>query len=347
MCDLQKFSEILRNDREHIRRIKKYYKTNHESSDEPLLMEEQRLCLYPIRYHDIWRLYKEQEASFWTREEVVLSRDYADFKLLDKQTQYFIKYILAFFATSDGSVFLNLMDNFSKEVKILEAQICYQYQGAIEAIHSEMYSELIECLIKDEKEKQELFDAIETIPCIKRKTEWAQTWASSKTKFAQRLVAFAIVEGVFFSGSFCAIYWLKQKNIMPGLTQSNELIARDENSHTKFACLLYSKIVNKLEEQVIHSMISDAVRIEKEFIIESLPCKLIGMNSDLMSKYIEFIADKLAVDLGYSKIFNSSNPFDFMENINISVKGNFFESRITSYQKPDLTNTSAEISEDF
>lgn len=346
MLNIQKFNEILNNDREHIKKIKKYYKTASDVS-EPLLMEEQRLCLYPIRHPDIWSLYKEQESSFWTREEVDLSRDYADFKKLDASTQYFIKYILAFFATSDGSVFLNLMDNFSKEVKIMEAQICYQYQGMIEAIHSEMYSEMIECLIKDEDEKTQLFNAINTIPCIKRKAEWAQTWAGSQTKFAQRLIAFAIVEGIFFSGSFCAIYWLKQKNILPGLTQSNEFIARDENSHTRFACLLYSKIIDKLPESTVHLMISDAVRIEEEFIIESLPCKLIGMNSDLMAQYIKFMADKLAVDLGYKKIYNLSNPFDWMENINISVKGNFFENRITSYQKPDLSNTNAEISEDF
>jgi ribonucleoside-diphosphate reductase subunit M2 len=346
MLDIQKFNEILRDDRDHIKKIKKYYKSPLDIS-EPLLMEEQRLCLYPIRHLDIWKLYKEQEGAFWTREEVDLSRDYADFKKLDDSTQYFIKYILAFFATSDGTVFLNLMDNFSKEVKVLEAQICYQYQGMIEAIHSEMYSEMIECLIKDEKEKAQLFDAINMIPCIKRKAEWAQAWAGSKTKFAQRLIAFAIVEGIFFSGSFCAIYWLKQKNIMPGLTQSNEFIARDESSHTKFACLLYSKIVNKLPEPIVHSMIIDAVRIEEEFIIESLPCKLIGMNSDLMSQYIKFVADGLATNLGYGKIYGKTNPFDWMENMNIAVKGNFFEHRITSYQKPDLTNTTTEISEDF
>ena len=346
MINIEKFNEILQDDREHIKKIKKYYKTVLDIS-EPILMEEQRLCLYPIKHQDIWRLYKEQESSFWTREEIDLSRDYKDFRNLDEDTQYFIKYILAFFATSDGSVFLNLMNNFSKEVKILEAQICYQFQGMIEAIHSEMYSEMIECLIKDEDEKIQLFNAINTIPCIKRKAEWAESWAGSDTNFSQRLIAFSIVEGIFFSGSFCAIYWLKQKNIMPGLTQSNELIARDEGSHTKFACLLYSKIVNRLDEKTVHSMISDAVRIEEEFINESLSCKLIGMNSDLMAQYIKFIADKLSVDLGYKKIYNSSNPFDWMENINIAVKGNFFENRITSYQKPDLTNTNAEISEDF
>jgi ribonucleotide reductase beta subunit family protein with ferritin-like domain len=347
MFSVQKISEILENDREYIKNITKYYDSHTEQSNEPLLTETQRLCLYPILHSDIWKLYKEQENSFWTREEVDLSKDYNDFKQLDRDTQYFIKYILAFFATSDGTVFLNLMDNFSKEVKILEAQICYQYQGMIEAVHSEMYSEMIECIIKDEIEKMELFNAITTIPCIKRKAEWAHTWATSKTIFAQRLIAFAIVEGIFFSGSFCAIYWLKQKNIMPGLCQSNELIARDEGTHTKFACLLYSKIINRLSESTVHQMIMDAVRIEEEFIIESLPCRLIGMNSELMAEYIKFIADRLSIELGYSKIYNSANPFNFMENINIAVKGNFFESRITSYQKPNLSNTSTEISEDF
>lgn len=342
-------TELLNRERELLSREYDYNssRTSLTDENEVLLIEKQRLCLYPLRYDDIWALYKKQEKGFWTREEVDLSKDYSDFYKLDEPTQYFIKHVLGFFATSDGSVFLNLMDNFSKEVKILEAQICYQYQGFIECVHSEMYSELIECIIKDENERNNLFNAINTIPCIKRKTEWAQTWAKSDTKFAQRLVAFAIVEGIFFSGSFCAIYWLKQKNIMPGLTQSNELIARDEGAHTEFACLLYSKIVNKLPESIVHDMIKDAVAIEEEFINVSLPCKMIGMNSELMTQYIRFIADNLVVNLGYSKIYNSKNPFGFMENINIPIKGNFFEHRITSYQKPDITNTKCEISEDF
>jgi ribonucleotide reductase beta subunit family protein with ferritin-like domain len=352
MLNVQNFCEILENDRAQLKKIQKHYSyTDLDSLDtkiqEPLLTEEQRLCLAPIRHYDIWNLYKKQLDSFWTREEIDLSKDYDDFKKLDSNTKYFIKYILAFFATSDGSVFLNLMEHFSKEVKIMEAQICYQFQGMMEAIHSEVYSLMIEELIKDEDEKIELFNAINTIPCIKRKAEWAETWGKSDTKFAQRLVAFAAVEGIFFSGSFCAIYWLKQQNILPGLTQSNEFIARDEASHCDFACLLYSKIVNKLPESTVYQMIIDAVRIEKEFIIESLPCKLIGMNSDLMSQYIEFIADRLISNLGYSKIYNVTNPFSFMENINLKLKSNFFETRTTTYQKPDLTNSSLVISEDF
>lgn len=350
MLGVEKFCEILETDRENIKKIKKYYSDDdlqNNLTSEPLLTEEQRLCLAPIQHHDIWQLYKKQLDSFWTREEIDLSKDYDDFKKLDKNTKYFIKYILAFFATSDGSVFLNLMENFTKEVKIMEAQICYQFQGMMEAIHSEVYSLMIEELIKDETEKEELFNAIEKIPCIKRKAEWGQIWATSKTKFAQRLIAFAIVEGIFFSGSFCAIYWLKQQNILPGLTQSNEFIARDEAQHCEYACLLYSKIINKIPEVTVKQMIIDAVRIEKEFIIDSLPCKLIGMNSSLMSQYIEFIADKLIQNLGYSKIYNVSNPFPFMENINLNLKSNFFETRTTTYQKPDLTNISVEISEDF
>ena len=314
---------------------------------EPLLLEEQRLCLAPIQHHDIWALYKKQLKSFWTREELDLSRDYNDYKKLDYNTQYFIKNILAFFATSDGSVFLNIMDNFSKEVKIMEAQICYQYQGTMEGIHSEVYSIMIEELIKNESEKMELFNAISTMPCIKRKGEWASKWAQKDFPFGQRLIAFAIIEGIFFSGSFCAIYWLKQKNILPGLCMANEFIARDENMHCSFACLLYSKIINRLNESIVKQMVYDGVQIEKEFIIESLPCRLIGMNSDLMIQYIEFIADGLLINLGYSKLFNKSNPFSFMENLTIESKNNFFEHRTTTYQKVDLSNINNDITDDF
>ena len=317
------------------------------NSSEPLLQEEQRLCVAPIKHHDIWGLYKKQLRSFWTREELDLSRDYIDYIKLDKDTQYFIKYILAFFATSDGLVFLNIMDNFSKEIKILEAQICYQFQGTMEAIHAEVYSVMIEEIIKDQNEKDELFNAIEKIPCIKKKGNWASIWANSETEFAQRLIAFAIVEGIFFSGSFCAIYWLKQQNIMPGFCMANEFIARDEGMHCEFAYLLYSKIVNKLDEDIVKQMVRESVNIEKEFIIESLPCKLIGMNSQLMSQYIEFTADRLLLNLGYSKLYNVINPFLFMQNINIEIKNNFFENRTTTYQKLDLTNISQDISEDF
>lgn len=314
---------------------------------EPLLTEEQRLCVSPILHNDIWTLYKKQMNSFWTREELDLSKDYQDYITLDKDTQYFIKYILAFFATSDGLVFLNIMGNFTKEVKILEAQICYQFQGTMEAIHAEVYSVMIEEIIKDNKEKEELFNAIEKIPCIKKKGEWASTWANSETPFAQRLIAFSIVEGIFFSGAFCSIYWLKQQNIMPGLCMSNEFIARDESMHCEFAYLLYSKIINKLGQKIVHDMVKESVEIEKEFITESLPCKLIGMNSSLMSQYIEFTSDRLLLKLGYDKLYNSINPFIFMENINMSVKNNFFENRTTTYQKLNYDNIHEEINEDF
>jgi ribonucleotide reductase beta subunit family protein with ferritin-like domain len=314
---------------------------------EPLLMEEQRYSLSPIKHSDIWALYKKQLRSFWTREEIDLSKDYDDYQKLDENTKYFIKYVLAFFATSDGSVFLNILENFSKEVKNMEAQICYQFQATMEAIHSEVYSLMIEELIKDNHEKQMLFDAINSIPCIKIKAEWALKWGNSNASFGQRLIAFAIIEGIFFSGSFCAFYWLKQQNILPGLTMANEFIARDEGMHCEFACLLYSKIENKIAQSIVHKMVNDSVLIEKEFITESLPCKLIGMNSDLMCNYIEFIADRLLINLGYSKIYNSRNPFTFMENINIELKNNFFENRTTSYQKLDISTIDTNLTEDF
>lgn len=317
------------------------------SKPEPLLIEEQRYSLSPIKHLDIWSLYKKQLRSFWTREEIDLSKDYDDYQKLDENTRYFIKYVLAFFATSDGSVFLNILDNFSKEVKIMEAQICYQFQATMEGIHSEVYSLMIEELIKDNMEKQTLFDAIHTIPCIKIKAEWALKWGNSDTSFAQRLIAFAIIEGIFFSGSFCAFYWIKQQNILPGLTMANEFIARDEGMHCEFACLLYSKIENKITQTIVHKMVNDAVLIEKEFITESLPCKLIGMNSDLMRNYIEFIADTLLINLGYDKIYNSRNPFTFMENINIELKNNFFEHRTTTYQKLDISKIDTTLTYDF
>jgi len=314
---------------------------------EPLLTEEQRLCISPIIHTDIWELYKKQLNSFWTKEELDLSKDYQDYVKLDDNTKYFIKYILAFFATSDGLVFLNIMENFTKEVKILEAQICYQFQGTMEAIHGEVYSTMIEEIIKDNKEKEELFNAIHDIPCIKKKGDWISTWANSDTPFVRRLLAFAILEGIFFSGAFCAIYWLKQQNIMSGLCMSNEFIARDESMHCEFAYLLYSKIINKLNQKTVHDMVKESVDIEKEFIIESLPCKLIGMNSDLMSQYIEFTADRLLLKLQYDKLYNVSNPFMFMENININVKNNFFENRTTTYQKLNYDNVYDAITEDF
>ncbi len=316
-------------------------------SNEPLLIETQRLSLLPLEHPDIWNLYKKQLRSFWTREEIDMSKDYMVFVKLDHNVQFFIKNILAFFATSDSFVMLNIMENFSKQVKILEAQICYQFQATMEGIHSEVYSIMIDELIKDENEKNMLFKAVENLPCITTKAEWAIEWADQDKPFSQRLIAYAIIEGIFFSGSFCAIYWLKQQNLLPGLTMANEFIARDEGMHCEFACLLYSKIVNKLDETLVHKMIIDAVNIEKEFIINSLPCKLIGINADLMSVYIEFMADKLCNDLGYIKIYNSTNPFGFMENINLELKNNFFENRTTTYQKIDLTNINSTMTDDF
>jgi len=307
---------------------------------EPLLdPDEQRFTPFPIRHKDIWACYKKQEASFWTAEEIDLSKDRDDWdNKLNKDERFFIKHILAFFAGSDGIVNMNLLERFSTDVKVLEAQIAYSYQAAIENIHSEMYSLLIETYIDEQKEKDVLFNAIKTIPCIKKKADWAMKWIKSDDLFSKRLIAFAIVEGLFFSGAFCAIYWLKTRGLMPGLTASNEFIARDEGEHCSFACLLYSKIVNRLDEKTIKDIFKDAVDIEKEFIIESLPCRLIGMNAELMSNYIEYVADRLLVQLGYTKIYNTVNPFDFMEKIGMEGKTNFFEGKPTQYQKAAVLN---------
>jgi ribonucleotide reductase beta subunit family protein with ferritin-like domain len=329
-------------------------------SNEPLLQEEQRYCLFPIKYHDIFDEYKTQQKSLWIPEEISMDKDREDFEKLVKDTlppdeiemgkniQTFVKNVLGFFATSDGVVLVNIMDNFSKEVKIMEAQCAYQVQGCIETIHSEVYSRLIDEIISDNDEKLKLYNAVNTMPCIESKTKWALIWANSKTPFAQRLVAFAVVEGIFFSGSFCAIYWLKQKNIMPGLTQSNEFIARDEALHCRLALLLYRRyIVNKLPQTLLHKIVMDAVTIEKEFIIETLQCKLIGMNSDLMSQYIEFVADILIESFGCEKIYHSTNPFSFMDNINLVLKSNFFETRVTTYKTPDLSGLHDDADDDF
>lgn len=307
---------------------------------EPLLIEEQRFTLFPILHHDIYEEYKTQRRAFWIPDEIDFSKDKNDWDKLNKDEQYFIKNILAFFAASDGIVSLNLMDNFTKEVKILEAQMCYSVQTTIEGIHNETYSIMIDNLIEDENDKIKLFEAVKDVPCVKKKSEWALKWTNSDTEsFVKRLVAFTIVEGIFFSGSFCAIFWLKNRNILPGLTISNEFIARDEGLHCAFGCLLYSKIINKLPEKIVKDMIVDALNIEKEFINESLPCRLIGMNSILMNQYLEFVADRLLVQLGYSKLFNVSNPFPFMDNISVEGKTNFFEHRVSQYQKADISDT--------
>lgn len=308
---------------------------------EPLLRENPgRFVLFPIKFPDVWQKYKSAEASFWTMEEIDLAQDVKDWETLNNDERHFIKHVLAFFAASDGIVLENLAVRFMSDVKIPEARCFYGFQIAMENIHSETYSMLIETLIKDSTEKQFLFSAVETIPCVQRKAEWACKWITSSDCFAERLVGFAAVEGIFFSGSFCAIFWMKKRGLMPGLTFSNELISRDEGLHCDFACLLYAQhLVNKLSEERIHQIIGDAVAIEKEFICSALPVRLIGMNCELMSQYIEFVADRLLVALGHNKIWNATNPFDFMEMISLTGKTNFFEKRVGEYQKAGVNNS--------
>jgi len=302
-------------------------------------IKNNRLTVYPIEYLNVWQAYKTQLAAFWTPEEIDFSDDFKDFNSLTENEKYFIKMILAFFAASDTLVNLNLAERFTKEIQIREIIIAYNFQMMIENIHSEVYSLMIDNIVKNNEEKNKLFNAISEYPCINKKAMWANKWIESESLFSQRLIAFAIVEGIFFSGSFCAIFWIKKKNLMPGLCNSNELIARDEGMHTDFAILLYSIIENKINEIDVYNMFKEAVLIEKEFIIESLPCSLLGMNSDLMSQYIEYVADRLLNSLGYNKIWNTENPFDFMESISIEGKTNFFESRPTQYQKASILNT--------
>merc|ERR1712178_308918 len=303
--------------------------------EEPLLQENpRRFVVFPIRYHDIWAFYKKAEASFWTAEEVDLSKDLAHWEALKPDERHFISHVLAFFAASDGIVNENLVERFSKEVQVTEARCFYGFQIAIENIHSEMYSLLIDTYIKDSKEREYLFNAIETMDCVKRKADWAINWInSSNASYAERVVAFAAVEGIFFSGSFAAIFWLKKRGIMPGLTFSNELISRDEGLHCDFACLMFKHLANKPSQAQIYRIIKDAVRIEQKFLTEALPCNLIGMNCELMKRYIEFVADRLLVELGCEKIWNVENPFDFMDMISLEGKTNFFEKRVGEYQK--------------
>lgn len=319
---------------------------------EPILIKDNnRFVLFPIQHDDIWKAYKTQEASIWTAEELDLSQDITDWsEKLNDDERYFIKHILAFFAASDGIVNENLAEHFLNEVQYTEAKFFYGFQVMMENIHSETYSLLIDTYIKDSKEKDYLFNAIETFPPVKKKAEWALNWID-KGNFAQRLIAFAAVEGIFFSGSFCSIFWLKKRGLMPGLTFSNELISRDEGMHMEFAVMLYNDhLVNKLSQEEVEEIITVAVAIEKEFILESLPVKLIGMNSDLMSKYIEFVADRLLVELGNPKVYNAKNPFDFMDMINLQGKSNFFEKRVGEYQKAGVMNgddASFSLDEDF
>ncbi|MDG1429401.1 MAG: ribonucleotide-diphosphate reductase subunit beta [Crocinitomicaceae bacterium] len=309
-------------------------------SVEPILQENKsRFVLFPIQHDDIWSFYKKAEASFWTAEEIDLQPDLIDWEnKLNDNERHFVKHVLAFFAASDGIVNENLAENFLAEVQYTEAKFFYGFQVAVENIHSETYSLLIDTYIKDTQEKKSLFNALETMDCVKVKADWALRWIDEGS-FAERLVAFAAVEGIFFSGSFCSIFWLKKRGLMPGLAFSNELISRDEGLHCDFACLLYNNyVVNKLPKEDIQKIILDAVEIEKEFILEALPVKLIGMNSDLMSQYIEFVADRLLMELGNDKVFNVSNPFDFMEMISIQGKTNFFEKRVGEYQKAGVLN---------
>ena len=308
--------------------------------EEPILKENpNRFVLFPIQHNDIWEMYKKQEASIWTAEELDLSPDLVDWdSKLNDDERFFIKHILAFFAASDGIVNENLAENFLSEVQYTEAKFFYGFQVMMENIHSETYSLLIDTYIKDSKEKNYLFNAIETFEPVKKKADWAMRWIDNGS-YAERLISFAAVEGIFFSGSFCSIFWLKKRGLMPGLTFSNELISRDEGLHCDFACMLYNNhLVNKLPKEQVQKIIEDAVEIEKEFVTESLPVRLIGMNADLMSQYIEFVADRLLTELGNDKIYNTSNPFDFMDMINLQGKTNFFEKRVGEYQKAGVLN---------
>ncbi|MFV8353075.1 ribonucleotide-diphosphate reductase subunit beta [Flavobacterium sp. XS2P14] len=311
---------------------------------EPILQENKnRFVIFPIKHHDIWEWYKKMEASFWTAEEIDLSQDLNDWnnKLSDEE-RYFVKHILAFFAASDGIVNENLAENFVNEVQYAEAKFFYGFQIMMENIHSETYSLLIDTYVKDEAEKDELFNALEVFPAIKKKADWALKWIESDS-FAERLIAFAAVEGIFFSGAFCSIYWLKKRGLMPGLTFSNELISRDEGVHCDFAVHLHNHhLVNKVPKDRIREIIVDALKIEREFITESLPVSLIGMNAGLMTQYLEFVADRLLVELGCDREYNTANPFDFMDMISLQGKTNFFEKKVAEYQKAGVMNTDEE-----
>ena len=321
---------------------------NKNLQEEPILKENKdRFVLFPIRQHEIWKFYKQAEASFWTAEEIDLSQDQKDWEALNDGERHFIKHVLAFFAASDGIVNENLAEHFISEVQYTEAKFFYGFQITIENIHSETYSLLIDTYVQDPKEKDSLFNAIETMDCVKKKAEWALRWID-KGSFAERLIAFAAVEGIFFSGSFCSIFWLKKRGLMPGLTFSNELISRDEGLHCDFACHLYTKhVVNKLPEQVVIDVIKDAVEIEKEFVTDALPVNLIGMNAELMRQYIEFVADRLLNELIGKKIYGATNPFDFMDMISLKGKTNFFEKRVAEYQKAGVLNSTEKESSKF
>jgi ribonucleotide reductase beta subunit family protein with ferritin-like domain len=314
-----------------------------------LAPDDNRFVMFPIKCNDIWQMYKKQVDCFWRAEEIDLSKDLNHWDTLNNDEKYFISMILAFFAASDGIVLENLASRFMNDVQLAEARAFYGFQIAMENIHSETYSLLIDSYIKDNEQKHKLFNAITHFPCIKKKSDWAQKWIhDNRSSFATRLVAFACVEGIFFSGAFCSIFWLKKRGLMPGLTFSNELISRDEALHCEFAILLYSKLQKKIDKVRIHEIIKEAVEIECEFICEALPCKLIGMNADLMIQYIKFVADRLSVQLGYKKIYNVSNPFQWMDLISLEGKTNFFERKVSEYSLANKTSEDAfNFNEDF
>ena len=323
-----------------------------ETYSEPILTENQnRFSMYPIQYPDVYEMYKKARASYWQPEEISLTKDTTDWESLTEGEKFFISHILAFFAASDGIVNENISINFSQEMPIPEVRAFYAFQEAIEAVHSETYSILLDKYIQNVSEKRKLQNAIENIPSIKQKADWALKFMNNDNSFAKRIFAFACVEGIYFSGSFCAIFWLKKRNLLPGLSFSNELISRDEGLHTDFAIMMYSKLKFKLTQNEIEEIVKEAVVYEKKFIIESIPVKLIGMNHELMSEYIEFVADRLVVSAGYAKIYNTKNPFDFMENISLNGKTNFFEKRVGEYAKAGVMSDSQDelfsLDEDF
>ena len=318
---------------------------------EPLLApDDNRFVMFPIRYDDVWQMYKKQVDCFWRAEEIDLTKDLSHWDGLSSDERYYISMILAFFAASDGIVLENLAQRFMSDVQVSEVRAFYGFQIAMENVHNETYSLLIETYIKDSTEKERLFNAIENFPCIKKKSDWAQKWIhDNRSSFATRLVAFACVEGIFFSGAFCSIFWLKKRGLMPGLTFSNELISRDEALHCEFAILLYSKLMKKMNKARIHEIIKEAVEIETEFICEALPCRLIGMNSQMMTQYIQFVADRLCVQLGYDKIYDVTNCFPWMELISLESKSNMFERKIGDYALANKSNSDIafELNEDF
>lgn len=312
---------------------------SHRNIMEPLLQEDKsRYVMFPVKYPDIYEMYKKASSAYWVADEINFTQDLIDINKLSENEKTFIMHVLAFFAASDGIVMENLATRFSQDIPLAEVKAFYAFQNAMEAVHSECYSLLIDTYVKDPKKQDELFNAVDNFPAIKEKADWALQWVANSDKsaapFAQRLVAFAIVEGLFFSASFCAIFWLRERGLLPGLCFANQLIARDESMHTDFACLLYSKLVNKLPEDTVRAMIEEAVDIEKRFITESIPCSMIGMNADLMTDYIKYIADRLLMQLGATKLYGTKNPFAFMEKSAADVKQSFFEVRVSEYAKP-------------